>query len=133
MYLLARFDCHRSIGDGNGDINYYISSYMNILEKAGLTTSAREIKRFLKSRIPIYNSEFPDTASRKRRIRRTKAIAKRFAFHNKQRNHQIVQCKIGYTRSNKLNEKTKKTQIIQILLCKTNLTDCRSDTIQELD
>ena len=106
---------------------------MNILEKAGLTNSAREIKRFLKSGIPIYNSEFPYTASRKRRIRRTQAIAKRFAFQNKQRNHQTVQCKIGYTRSNKLNEKTKKTQIIQILLRKTNLTDCRSDTIQELE
>ena len=55
---------------------------MNILEKAGLNTSVREIKRFLKSGIPIYNSELPDTASRKRRIRRTQAITKRFAFHN---------------------------------------------------
>ena len=37
------------------------------------------IARFLKSGIPIYNSEIQDTAGRK--ARRTQATAKRFAFY----------------------------------------------------
>ena len=37
MYLLAKSGGHKS--DGNGDINSYISSYMNNLEKALLTGS----------------------------------------------------------------------------------------------
>ena len=40
---------------------------MDTLEKAELTASIRHIERFLKSRIPIYNSEAPDTAGRKTR------------------------------------------------------------------
>ena len=41
------------------------------------------IARFLKSGIPIYNSEVQDTAGRKtrRKRRRTQATAKRFAFY----------------------------------------------------
>ena len=40
------------------------------------------LQDFLKSGIPIYNSEVPDTAGRKTRRRRiTQAIAKRFAIH----------------------------------------------------
>ena len=75
MYLIAKFGGHRS--DRNVDIN----SYMDTLEKAELTASIRHIARFVKSGIPIYNSEVPDTADRKTRRRRTRAVAKRFAFH----------------------------------------------------
>ena len=64
----------------NGDINSYIISHMNILEKAELTASICHIYIFLKSGIPIYNFEIPDTAGRKIRSR-TQGIAKRFAFH----------------------------------------------------
>ena len=39
----------------NGDINSYINSYMDTLEKAELTASIQHIVRFLKSGIPIYN------------------------------------------------------------------------------
>ena len=75
MYLLAKFGSHRSFG--NGDINSYINSYMNNLGEAELIASVSNIQRFLKSAIPIYNSE--DTAGRKRK-RRPQATAKRFAF-----------------------------------------------------
>ena len=51
-------------GDINGDINFYIKSYMDSLEQAGPTASIRHIGRFLKSGIPIFNSEVPDTADR---------------------------------------------------------------------
>ena len=59
---------------------------MDILEKAELTASFHYIARFLKSRIPFYNSEVSDTAGRKmrrrrKRRRRTQSIAKCFAFH----------------------------------------------------
>ena len=75
MYLLAKFGGHRS--DKNVDIN----SYMDTLEKAELTVLIRHIVRLVKSGIPIYNSEVLDTADRKARRRRTRAVAKRFAFH----------------------------------------------------
>ena len=55
---------------------------MDTLEKSELTSSIGHIARFLKSEIPIYNSEVPNKDGRKtRRRRRTQAIAKRFAFH----------------------------------------------------
>ena len=55
---------------------------MDTLEKAALTASIRDLARFSKSGLPIYNSEVPDTAGRKiKRSRRTQAIAKRFAFY----------------------------------------------------
>ena len=38
---------------------------MDTLEKAEITSSIRHNVRFLKSEIPIYNLEIPDTASRK--------------------------------------------------------------------
>ena len=57
MYLLAKFGDNRS--HRNGNINSYISSYRDTLEKAALTASIRHIVRFLKSEIPIYNSEIP--------------------------------------------------------------------------
>ena len=80
MYLLVKFGRHSSCR--NGVINSYINCYINNLEKAELITLVRHIQRFSKSRIPIYNSEVPDTAGRKtRRGRRTQAIAKRFAFY----------------------------------------------------
>ena len=66
----------------NRDNNSYINSAMDTLKKAELTASIRHIARFSKSRIPLYNSEIPDTAGRKtRRRRRTQAIAKRSAFY----------------------------------------------------
>ena len=55
--MLAKFGSHRS--SGNGDINSYINSYMNISGKVDLSTSFRDIKRFSKSVIPIYNFEVP--------------------------------------------------------------------------
>ena len=54
---------------------------MNALEKAELAASIHHIVRFLKSGIPIYNSEVPDTADRETRRRRTQANANCFAFH----------------------------------------------------
>ena len=41
---------------------------MDTLEKAEFTASFRHMERFLKSGIPIYNSEVPDTAGRKREV-----------------------------------------------------------------
>ena len=81
MYLIAKFGDHRSCR--KGDINSYINSYMDALEKAELTDSIRHIARFLKSGIPIYNSYVSDTAGRKtrRRRRRTQAIVMCFAFY----------------------------------------------------
>ena len=54
---------------------------MDNLENAELTPSINHIARFLKSGIPIYNSEVPDTAGKKTTRRRTKTIENRFAFH----------------------------------------------------
>ena len=53
---------------------------MNTFEKAELTTSARNIKRFLKSGILIYNPKVQGTTSRKTR-RRTQAVTKCLTFH----------------------------------------------------
>ena len=78
MYLLAKFGDHRSYR--NGDINSYINSYIVAMEKAELTASICHIVRFLKSGIPIYNSEVPDMADRKPRRRRL-VIAKPSAFY----------------------------------------------------
>ena len=60
---------------------------MDILEKAKLTASVRHIAIFLKSELPIYNSEVPDTTYRKTR-RRTLAIAKLFASTQTQKKQQ---------------------------------------------
>ena len=55
---------------------------MDTLEKTEFTVSILHIARFLKSGIPIYNSEVSDTVGIKtRKGKRTQAIAKRFAFH----------------------------------------------------
>ena len=61
MYLLTNSGDYR-----NGDTDSYIKSHMDTLEQAGLTFSIRDIVRFLKSGIPIYNSEVPDMADRKK-------------------------------------------------------------------
>ena len=53
---------------------------MDTSEKAELTASIRHITIFLKLGIPIYNSGFRDTTSRKTR-RRIQAVAKRYAFY----------------------------------------------------
>ena len=83
MYLLAKFDNHRSYR--NEDIKFYVNNYMGTLERADLTASIHYIGRFLKWGIPIYNSEVPDTAGRKTRKRKKRtrrlAIAKCYAFH----------------------------------------------------
>ena len=54
---------------------------MNVSKKAGLTASICHTERFSESGIPIYNSEFPDTAGRKTTIARTLATTKRYGFH----------------------------------------------------
>ena len=61
---------------------------MDTLEKTELAALIRDIATFLKSGIPIYNCEVPDTAGRRtktkrrrRRRRRTQAITKRHEFH----------------------------------------------------
>ena len=62
-------------------LTFFLPSHT--LEKAELTASIRRITRFLKSGIPIYNSEVPDTVGRKTRKRRIRpqAFAKCFAFY----------------------------------------------------
>ena len=79
MYLLANFEDQKSYRNGN------TNSYTDTLEKAELTTSICHIGIFLKSGIPVYNSEVLDTVGKKiirrKRRRRTQAIAKRYAFH----------------------------------------------------
>ena len=53
------------------DINSLINCYMDFLKTAELTIFICHIARFLKSRIPIYNSKVLETTGRKtRRIRR---------------------------------------------------------------
>ena len=63
MYLLVKFSDHGSYR--NGDINFYIKSYMDALENAEPTASIRNIARFLKSGIPMYNSELLFTKNNK--------------------------------------------------------------------
>ena len=87
MYLLVKFGDHRSYR--NRDINSYTNSYMDTLEKPELAALIRHIAIFLKSGMPIYNYEVPNTADRRRkrkrrrrrRRRRTQAITKRHEFH----------------------------------------------------
>ena len=57
-----------------------LNSYMDTLEKVELAALICHVPRILKSGIPIYNFEVPDTADRKMRRIRTQAIGKRFAF-----------------------------------------------------
>ena len=54
------------IGHRNENINSYINSYMDTLEKAKLTAWIHHIPRFFKSGILILNSDVPDKAGRKR-------------------------------------------------------------------
>lgn len=65
MYLSTKYGGQGS--NGNGDINCYISSYLDTSGKGKHTASIRHIKRFSKSGILIYNSEAPETASRKKK------------------------------------------------------------------
>ena len=76
---VAKFGSYRSCR--NGDINFYMISYMGILEID--TAQICHIARLLKSGTPIYNSKVPNTAGRKerRKRRRIQAITKRYAFH----------------------------------------------------
>ena len=95
LYLVAIFGSHRSYG--NEDINSYISSYINTSQETELTASALHIERFLKAGITIYNSEVPNTAGRKtrRKRRRTKVIAKRYAFHANVKKTMFYVCTIA--------------------------------------
>ena len=70
MYQLVNFSDHRSYR--NGDINFYIKSYIDALENAEPTASIRNIVRFLKSGIPIYNFELLFTKNNKYEIREKK-------------------------------------------------------------
>ena len=57
---------------------------MNTLEKVELTDQVRYIEPFSKSELLIYDSEVPDTVgikTRRRRRKRTQAIAKHYAFY----------------------------------------------------
>ena len=72
MYLLANLGNHRSYGYKN--INSYVNSYMNNLNKADLTSSIRHIERFSNSEIPIYNSKVPE------KMNRIQAVAKCYAY-----------------------------------------------------
>ena len=80
MYLLTNFGDHRSYRNGN--INSYINSYMDTLEKVQLITSIGHIAIFLKSGISIYNSEVPDTTRKTTTttIRKTHVIGKCMRF-----------------------------------------------------
>ena len=62
MYLLIKFDGHRSCKNGN---IVYINSYTSTLEKVEPTASVSYTKIFSKSGIPIYYSEVPDEAGKK--------------------------------------------------------------------
>ena len=87
MYLLAKFDDHRSYK--NRDINFYIKSYMDIMQTAELTVSIRHFARFLKSGISICNSEVIDAAGGKTTRKRALAIGKPFVFYAKTNSHKI--------------------------------------------
>ena len=78
MYLSAKFVDHRFYKDE--DINAYINSNIDTLEKAELTAPICHIARFLKSGISIFNFEVPDTAAIEKERRRTETIAKRSAI-----------------------------------------------------
>ena len=55
---------------------------MGTLKNAELSALILHIARFLKSGIPIYNSNVPETVTKKN-PRRTQAITKRLEFHKK--------------------------------------------------
>ena len=55
---------------------------MTTLEIAELTNLVRHIDKFLKPRIPIYNSEALDKACSKIRRSKKQAIAKRIVIHS---------------------------------------------------
>ena len=77
---------------------------MDTLKKAEHIASFRHTK--------VTNSECHWQKSKKKNTGNCKAFCV-----SQQRNHPIVPCKSGYTRSNKLNQRN---QIIQILPSKTN-------------
>ena len=87
MYLLTKFGDHRSYR--NGDINSYINSYMDTLEKVELTASIGHIAIFLKSGIPIYNSEVPTGRKTRRRRRRKKCTQLQSVCASRKRNKQM--------------------------------------------
>ena len=69
---------------------------MDTLEKPELTALTCHIAIFLKSGIPIYKSEVLDLPGRK--MRRTQAIAKHYAFHANAKNNNIkwIKSKLTY-------------------------------------
>ena len=112
MYLLVTLGIHRSYG--NGDINSYINSHMNTLEKNWIHRVGQQYEEIFKIRNTNLQLRSPGHGGQKNK---KAGNCKEFCV-SRQRNHQISPCKPGFTGSNKLNKKTK--QIIQLLLCKTN-------------
>ena len=112
MYLLVTLGIHRSYG--NGDINSYINSHMNTLEKNWIHRLGQQYEEIFKIRNTNLQLRSPGHGGQKNK---KAGNCKEFCV-SRQRNHQISPCKTGFTGSNKLNKKTK--QIIQLLLCKTN-------------
>ena len=78
MYLLVK--CGSYMSYGNGEMNSYVSSYMNTLEKGELIASVPHFDRSSKSGIPVYNSGVPDRTARKTRRKNTQATVKRYGF-----------------------------------------------------
>ena len=62
MYLLAKFDGHRSYG--NGDISSYTKAYMNTLEKVNSLPRSAVLRDFQSGK-PIYSFEVPEKVGRK--------------------------------------------------------------------
>ena len=84
IYLLPKFGEYRSYRNGNSiEVLISIRTWIPWKSLNSPPWSCR-IPKYLKSGIPIYNSEIPDTAGRKtrrRRKRRTQAISKCYVFH----------------------------------------------------
>ena len=83
MYI---FGSHRSY-DENGDINSYISCYINSLEKAEHATSVRRIKRSL-------NQEHRFAISKSR-----KQLAEKREEGGEQEEHRQLQCILRFTQT----------------------------------
>ena len=108
MYPLAKFGGHRFYRKED------IISYMDILEKAELTTSICHIAKSLKSGIPICNFEVRDMAGRETRKKR-ESTGKFKAFCL------LCKCKSKHQTSicNKLADSKSK---LMLVTTKTNIT-----------
>ena len=66
---------------------------MDTLKKAELTVLMCYIERCLKSRIPIYNSEVPDTAGKKNNEKKNTGNCKAFCISRKYEKAETGNCK----------------------------------------